>query len=120
MIRKLFAILLLCILPLASAYSAVGSVCAHEAAEAGKKMHFGHHAHVHHASASGTDDGRGPVPGQVDVDCPVCHAFGVKLLSAVNPLLLDPTLDRFFSSLHSGHRSAELEGPEHRDKPRLA
>lgn len=111
----------MCILPLASAYSAVGSVCAHEAAEAGKKMHFGHHAHVHHEStSSGADEGRSSVPGQVDVDCPVCQAFGVKLLSAVSPRLFDPTLDRFFSFLHSGHRSAELAGPEHRDKPRLA
>lgn len=110
----------MCILPLASAYSAVGSVCAHEVPEAGKQTHFGHHAHVHHASPSSTDDGRGSAPGQVDVDCPVCHAFGVKLLSAVNPLLFDPTLDRFFPSLHSGHRSAELAGPEHRDKPLLA
>lgn len=110
----------MCILPLASAYSAVGSVCAHEAAEAGKKAHFGHHAHVHHDSTSGTDDGRGPVPGQVDVDCPVCHAFGVKLLSAAYPPHFDSMLDRFFPSLHSGHRSAELAGPEHRDKPLLA
>lgn len=71
--RRLVAILLLCLFSLQSAWAVAAAYCAHEKASA-DAAHFGHHGHEHDSGASQPepdDEGAGAV--KVDLDCHACH-----------------------------------------------
>jgi hypothetical protein len=117
--RKFVTLFLLLTLSLASVYAPAASYDAHETVTT-EQEHFGHHAHTHKDSPSGSEDRRGSFPSQVDTDCPICHGLGMgaifsicPILSVSTPLSAPPSTDAFY-------RSAESEYPEHRDKPRIA
>jgi hypothetical protein len=66
-VKKLFLILLLTILPIQYAWSMAAVYCQHETS---KVTHFGHHGHQHQAqSDDGADQGKLSKHG----DCEVCH-----------------------------------------------
>ena len=80
--RRIFAIVLLVLLPLQFSWAAVASYCGHET-QAGVE-HFGHHDHQHHGDAgdgaaldansdANADAVDGKAPGAMDLDCGHCH-----------------------------------------------
>ncbi len=82
--RRIFAILLLAVLPLQFSWAVVASYCGHE--EQAGVTHFGHHEHHHHADNGGnaepvadldaTADAAGDkAPGAMDLDCGQCHGY---------------------------------------------
>lgn len=76
------AILLLALLPLQSAWTAVGSYCEHEqGSDAG---HFGHHAHAH--KANDHEEPKTP-SSKAHPDCAACMLH-VKTLAAITLDLL--------------------------------
>jgi hypothetical protein len=95
-VRRIFAILLLAVLPFQFSWAAVASYCGHETQiDAG---HFGHHEHQHDADASDAagldanvdvsldaDDGK--APGAMDLDCGQCHGSSSMMLNLPSTLL---------------------------------
>ncbi|ATE62078.1 hypothetical protein [Thauera sinica] len=69
--RRLAALFLLVLLPLQALWAAAAPYCQHERAPA--TVHFGHHAHEHEASGSGTP--AMPLPGGDHGDCHACHGW---------------------------------------------
>ncbi len=97
--RRIFAIVLLALLPLQFSWAAVASYCGHET-QAGVG-HFGHHDHQHHADASdgagldaeatttvdvNPDADAGKAPGAMDLDCGHCHGTCSMMLSLPSAL----------------------------------
>lgn len=73
--KKLFLILLLCVVPFQFAWAAAGAYCQHETGAA--PMHFGHHVHNHQISAEKTDS---PYKvGKLHPDCGSCHGTSFAL-----------------------------------------
>jgi cytochrome c553 len=66
--RRLFAILLLVLMPLQSLWAAAAPYCAHE--ESPKAMHLGHHTHEHQQNQ---DEGSSKGSPAAHADCHVCH-----------------------------------------------
>lgn len=106
--KRLLATLLLVLLPLGWAWSAVGAYCAHE--EDKSAAHFGHHMHQH-ASSSDHQDKDKPAGG-THPDCGTCHlgASGLPTdeLFALAPI--DPP--SFGAEPTSAIRSIDSSGPE--------
>lgn len=81
--RRLVAIVLLCLFSLQSAWAVAAAYCAHEKAGA-DAAHFGHHGHEHDADAAEPapdDDGAGGL--KADQDCHACHGCTHGLLADV-------------------------------------
>ncbi len=84
--RRLFAVFLMCFLPLQFSWAAAGVYCQHESG--GAAQHFGHHDHQHKADASHGDKADLKASGGIDNDCGACHAgctaaiLGETLISA--------------------------------------
>jgi hypothetical protein len=68
--RRLFAILLLAVLPFQLAWASAAAYCEHEAG-AVAVSHFGHHMHSHSVSS---DDSDLKLKLKVHHDCSVCNA----------------------------------------------
>lgn len=72
--RRIFAILLMALLPVQFTWAAVTSYCGHESGAA--SQHFGHHEHQHNADAVAKKvDGSSASKtlGSDDLDCAHCH-----------------------------------------------
>lgn len=107
--RRIFAIVLLALLPLQFSWAAVATYCGHE--EQAGATHFGHHEHEHHADSSGnaepladldaTADAAGDkAPGAMDLDCGHCHGT-CSVMPALNPGVPD--------ALSTAHPRATLD-----------
>ncbi len=118
--RCLVCVFLLIWFPFQISWAAVSSYCQHESGAAAQ--HFGHHDHVHHASAAddhGGSDHKGKAGhsqnGSVDNDCASCH------LAAMQPLTCDsrqPALEAgavLVAGLVQGHPSHIPDGLERPD-----
>lgn len=94
--RRLFVLLMLCLLPLQISWAAVSDYCGHEQGKA--THHFGHHDDEHKASSGALDDGTQPKPYDLGHDH--CHMSGfLSLMSetaffAAIPSALLPSLRR--------------------------
>ena len=100
--HRIFAIVLLVLLPLQFSWAAVASYCGHET-QAGAE-HFGHHDHQHHGDAGDAGSGAGldansdvnsdavdgKAPGAMDLDCGHCHGTCSMMLNL--PLVLPGAL----------------------------
>ena len=73
--KRLFALLLMFVLPLQISWAVAGSYCEHEQSSA--TQHFGHHAHVHQAQP---DDPDSKSPLQSHPDCSSCHHISFSAL----------------------------------------
>lgn len=95
--RRLFAIILLALLPFQFSWSAVAPYCGHEREVA--SGHFGHHEHRHHSAAASDDNGKTMTdseataesqsdksPGANDLDCGQCHGSCGVMLSSPSSL----------------------------------
>ncbi|WP_119966368.1 hypothetical protein [Simplicispira lacusdiani] len=80
--RRLFAILLVCLFSLQSGWAVAASYCGHE--KAPEATHFGHHAHDHGAAGQpdADPDGAGGAL-TVDLDCHACHACTAGIVPGV-------------------------------------
>lgn len=79
--RRLVAIVLLCLFSLQSAWAVAAAYCAHEKATA-DAAHFGHHGHEHDADqAEPATDDDGPGSVKVDLDCHACHGCAHGLVT---------------------------------------
>ncbi len=80
--RKLIAILVICILPIQWSFAAVAEYCQHEVGVAAQN-HLGHHAHEHvdkHVDES--QEGKSKKSAMNDVDCPACcHSTGATIFT---------------------------------------
>jgi hypothetical protein len=81
--RRIFALFILCILPLQWTYAAVADYCQHETAPAAQQ-HAGHHDHQH---VEPPGDKESSNKGVLDLDCPACHH---STGAAVPYILVDP------------------------------
>lgn len=75
--RRVLAILILCLLPLQWSFAAMADYCRHETTAAGQH-HAGHHSHKH------VDDGhrdKKEAGGYGDRDCPTCQHAPVANLT---------------------------------------
>ncbi len=80
--RRLFLLLLLCLLPLQISWGAVADYCGHESGKA--SQHFGHHADEHKASFGANDDGK---QGNSSPGDDHCHLSGfLGILGAFAPV----------------------------------
>lgn len=70
--KRLFAILLMLILPLQWSYAAVADYCQHEEVVAAQD-HFGHHAHKHVEHVEKSPDDKAKKISFGDIDCPNCQ-----------------------------------------------
>ena len=110
--RKLFAILLLLLLPLQASWAAVAGYCQHEQGAATR--HLGHHEHQHHQAPKATShQTSSAINPAADLDCSLCQA-GCLLamltepgLSATTLLVADPAV-----SIDPPPSSAPLDLPE--------
>ena len=118
--RRVVCVFLLIWFPFQISWAAVSSYCQHESGAGAQ--HFGHHFHVHHASAAddqGGSDQKGKGghshSGHVDNDCASCH------LAAMQPLTCDsrqPTMEAsqvLVERLVQGHPSHIPDGLERPD-----
>ena len=85
--KRVFALMLIFVLPLQISWAVAGAYCAHEQS-AGTK-HFGHHAHAHQAQP---DDPDSKSPLQSHPDCSSCNHMtfsvvedGIKMGSVALP-----------------------------------
>ena len=79
--RRLIALLILCLLPLQWSYAAVAEYCQHEE-EVAAQNHFGHHTHKHvDKSGEGKDQKKN---GIGDWDCPSCQHSTAVAIPAVS------------------------------------
>ena len=76
-VRRLFLILLLCLLPMQIVWASVSSYCQHE--QTAGTAHVGHHDHEHTPSGLDADDGPG---ASLDTDCDYCHHACSNVISA--------------------------------------
>lgn len=83
--RRLFAILLLTLLPLQFSWAAVAGYCGHETGT--QTRHLGHHEHQH-AEADGAAHDAAPAeqgaPAVFDFDCGNCHGTSAGLPAPVD------------------------------------
>ena len=105
---RLFAILLMCFLPLQFSWAAVGVYCQHESGSAAE--HFGHHDHQHKADASHGDKADPKAPGDIDNDCGACHA-GCAAAIPGETLISAPS---YASSAVDAYRYSQNASPNYR------
>ena len=93
-VSRYLIIFFIVFLPFQFAWGAAASYCAHEKGD--EVIHFGHHAHVHKASAQ-IDEAAVSFAGGSDSDCGCCHSGDAKPpptisgnLAAVNPSIYVP------------------------------
>ena len=103
--RRLFALLLLLLMPVQFAFAAAAPYCALEKAEVA--AHFGHHEHPD-APAPAKDDGKDRSP--IADDCGVCH-----LGSAQAPLSIAATFTLIQAELMRA--ALDHQRPHHLQEP---
>lgn len=107
-LKRLFFILLMLVLPLQATWAAAGTYCSHEQGSAAQ--HFGHHAHQHQAPDK-NDSGAGSST-TFHADCASCHlgsaGAAASLLAVSSSIPAPPAISLEISFLPS----IFLEGPE--------
>lgn len=71
MIKRLFFVFLLVVVPIQMSWGAAAGYCRHESGDAAQ--HFGHHDHRHHPLPADGKDASGQSSLQPHADCAACH-----------------------------------------------
>ncbi len=81
--KRLLLVFLLIFFSMQSVWLAAAPYCTHEEYALGS--HFGHHSHKHFASGTGSVPSDGA--GALDIDCPVHHLGGCKIVRIGFPVI---------------------------------
>ena len=112
LVKRLFLIILLTILPLQLSWAAAGAYCKHEQGVASN--HFGHHVHQHQ-SKSDTPDSKGEF-GKVHNDCKSCHGVGFALFMELPDLDVVEAGRTYVLPHPLSYRSHIPDGPRRPDR----
>lgn len=106
--RRLFAILLLLLMPVQFAFAAAAPYCAMEKIET--PTHFGHHEHADNAGPSEADGKDGL---KVTADCEICHLASAQTPAAV-ALVVGLTQAALVRALPNDRQPQHLQEPSER------
>lgn len=119
---RVFAIVLVCLLPLQFSWAVAAPYCGHEAVAA-QARHLGHHEHQHLADAP-ADGEHGAAAkqaaGAIDADCGQCHGTGAGLPVPAVAVCCDSRVAHLCDAVDEATRVGATSPPERPQWVRLA